>query len=491
MRDRGEDVREVLVRLGGRALVVPLLLVVPHADVHGEVLHREGVGKVRLVERRVVSEVRLTRDQDAVHVVRTIAGVGVVRPSAEGADGRRPVREAELELVADLARPHEGVRAARDLRLRPAGRDVQEAPVPGVGDVAVDVRSPGARPRGRAGSPAAAALGVQPEAAVDVGDERRGEEVGREDVRVLELVEHRGATLVPRRLGRPRHASVAPDLDLVAAQEEDRRRVAVDDLRVQLRVDVLERRPVGGVRDRQKVDLVAAVAAPEPEPVLDDGAADLHAVVLDGVDGVAPMCDCEALGYGLFVVALGLPAVIRDEEAARPVDVVRAPLRHHVEVRAGRDEGDVVASRRDLQLLERVEVVVGRRGADRGDVGDVDAVDVERVGAHARALGGVARLLARLRAADVHAIDEDAGHRLEDDPRVASRRDRRQLGLRDVRAGRRPPRVEERALAGDDHLGRDAGELHLHCELGVAAHLDQYGVALQRREAGERVRDRI
>ena len=82
---------------------------------------------------------------------------------------------------------------------------------------------------------------------------------------------------------------------------------------------------------------------------------------------------------------------------------------------------DVGAAGRDLHLLEHVEVVVGRRRAERGHVGDRDAVHVPRVVAAARALGLVVRLLARLGAADVDAVDDDAGNGLQDDPRVARR----------------------------------------------------------------------
>src|SRR5204863_8455776 len=111
-----------------------------------------------------------------------------------------------------------------------------------------------------------------------------------------------------------------------------------------------------------------------------------------------------------------------------------------------------------LHFLEHVEVVIGWRRAGRRHVGDRDAVDVPRVVAARRPLGLVIRLLARLGAADVHAIDDDAGDGLEDDPRVARRGNALQLLDADVGGGRHLLGVDHRRFAGDLYLRRDAGD---------------------------------
>ena len=93
--------------------------------------------------------------------------------------------------------------------------------------------------------------------------------------------------LVPGGLLRTRRTGVAADLDLVAVEDEDGRRVVGGDLRVQLAVLGLEVGLVADVGDGQQVDLLAAVGAPDPQAVLDDRAAELGAVVLDLDDLVA------------------------------------------------------------------------------------------------------------------------------------------------------------------------------------------------------------
>ena len=87
------------------------------------------------------------------------------------------------------------------------------------------------------------------------------------------------------------------------------------------------------------------------------------------------------------------------------------------------------AAGRDLHLLERVEVVVGRRGAEGRHVGDHHAVDRPDGLIAARAGADVLRLLAALVAADVDAVGEHAGGGLQDRPRVAGGRDLLELGL--------------------------------------------------------------
>src|SRR4029079_5400472 len=90
--------------------------------------------------------------------------------------------------------------------------------------------------------------------------------------------------LVPGRLLRAGGTGVAADLRLVAVEVEARRAVVRRDLRVELGVLRLEVGEVDDVGDRAQLDLVAAVAAPDPEAVLDDRAAGLEAVVVHEVD---------------------------------------------------------------------------------------------------------------------------------------------------------------------------------------------------------------
>src|SRR5262249_3658630 len=104
--------------------------------------------------------------------------------------------------------------------------------------------------------------------------------------------------LVPGGLLRAQRAGVAAGLDLVAVEGERGRRVAGRELGVELAVPILERRLVAEVADREEIDLLPRVGAPDPEAVLEDRAADLGAIFLIVVDAV-PL-----LEGGLGVVAV-------------------------------------------------------------------------------------------------------------------------------------------------------------------------------------------
>ena len=65
-----------------------------------------------------------------------------------------------------------------------------------------------------------------------------------------------------------------------------------------------------------------------------------------------------------------------------------------------------------------------------------------------RALGLVVRLLAGFGAADVHAVDDDARHRLEHDPGIARRRNVLQLVERHVRGDGLPLRFDDGCRRG-------------------------------------------
>src|SRR5439155_16718460 len=101
--------------------------------------------------------------------------------------------------------------------------------------------------------------------------------------------------------------------------------------------------------------------------------AELDPVVLDVLDRVAARGTEVALRRS-DVVRFEL--LVRVEEARRPAERVAAALGDEVDLHAGALLGRVAAARRDLDFVERVEVIVGRRGIARRDVADDRAVEV-------------------------------------------------------------------------------------------------------------------
>src|SRR6185312_147222 len=241
------------------------------------------------------------------------------------------------------------------------------------------------------------ALGGELEATFDLRVETREVEAGAEDVSVLSLPGRRlGAevALVPGGLLRPRRTGVAADLDLVAVEDEGGRRVVGGDLRVQLAVVGLEVGLVADVGDRQQLDLLLAVGAPDPQAVLDDRATELGAVVVDaddlvallevvgrlraehaelelhelGADGARARAERarrgrRAVGGRQVAVAearVRLVAVGGLVVPAAATPLVGAALGDHIENDAAGSNGGIRAASGDLHLLEGVEVVVGR-----------------------------------------------------------------------------------------------------------------------------------
>ena len=169
----------------------------------------------------------------------------------------------------------------------------------------------------------------------------------------------------------------------------------------------------------------------------------------------------------------------------------RAALGHEVDADAAGLLRHVDAAGVDRHFLERVEVVVARRRAGGRHVGDVDAVERPLVVGRVAAARHVVGLLARHVAADVLAVHGDAGRLLEDDPRVARRRNALQqlVGERLLRAG--VLGVDDRALAGDrDGLlhGRDA---QLRVDLRAEADGDLDALVDDGLEAGQLELDRV
>ena len=167
------------------------------------------------------------------------------------------------------------------------------------------------------------------------------------------------------------------------------------------------------------------------------------------------------------VDVLRLRRVAQPGERAAAVPHVRAALGHHVEEHAARRHGDVVRAGRDLDVLERVEVVVEARRANRRRVADVDAVQILRVLRAGRAARVVGALQTARCAADVRARDEQARHFVFDQrPDVApARRALQQLFAQvDGDVGARG--VDHRRRAGHGH--RFGERRHPHRQIDAA-----------------------
>ena len=161
--------------------------------------------------------------------------------------------------------------------------------------------------------------------------------------------------------------------------------------------------------------------------------------------------------------------------ARRAVRRVGARLQHEVHLHAGRRLPRVGAAGRDLHFLEHVEVVVARRRAERAHVGDRDAVHVPGVVAGRRPFRDVVGLLPGLRSADVDAIDDDAGDRLQDDPGIARARNVLQLLVGDVGRDRLPVRLEDRRVTRHLDLFADALHAERDAQRDDAAGADRHG----------------
>ena len=121
------------------------------------------------------------------------------------------------------------------------------------------------------------------------------------------------------------------------------------------------------------MDPPVAERSEEPQLVLDQRSAGRHVDVRDEVGRVAVRSESVSLKVRIVVVA-GLQRVARPRERRAAVPFAAAGLRDHVQEHAGGGHGDVVRARRHLDVVERVDVVVEARGADRRRVADVDAV---------------------------------------------------------------------------------------------------------------------
>src|SRR5262249_31955732 len=144
----------------------------------------------------------------------------------------------------------------------------------------------------------------------------------------------------------------------------------------------------------------------------------------------------------------------------------------------------VAAARRNLDFLERVEVVIGRRGVARGDVADDRAVEVPLL-VRAAAERVERGLLAGEVAADVRAAHHHPGRLLEDDPRVARGGNLLERFTREAGREARRLRVDHRALAGDRHGFLHRRQLELYVDGRVEPGRDDDAFADVLLEAGE------
>ena len=293
------------------------------------------------------------------------------------------------------------------------------------------------------------------EVAVRVGAGK--EEVRREHVGVLEPVLGRGTALVPGGGRRPGRARAAAELQLVAVVERADDRVGRVDLAVRLDRRVLQDRVVGKTGRRVLLDVVLTPATPEEQAILDRGAAGLEADVLDlphlrpGELGLEVRRVQFALNVRLRLRqgAAEVAVALRVVEPRRTTELVAAALRHQIDLDAGAVLRHVRTAGRERHLGELVEVVVGRRGAGGRHVGNRRAVHLEVVLVAPDARSAEGGLLARLRTADVHPVDEYARRLREQGPGIARGRDLLQFDLAHVGAGRELPFVEQRALGSD------------------------------------------
>ena len=320
----------------------------------------------------------------------------------------------------------------------------------------------------------ASASGRQSETEVAVRVGAGKEEVRGEHMRVLEPVLGRGTALVPGGRRRPGRARAAAELQLVAVVERTDDRVGRVDLAVRLDRRVLQDRVVGQAGRRILLDVVLTPATPEEQAVLDRGAAGLEAEVLDLPDLRAGEFRLEVRRVQLALdvrlrlrqAAAEVAVALRVVEPGRAAELVAAALRHQIDLDAGAVLRHVRTAGREGHLGELVEVVVGRRCAGGRHVGNRRAVHLEVVLVARDARSTESGLLARLRTADIHPVDEHARGLREQGPGIARGRDLLQLDLTDVGAGRELPLVEQRTLGGDrDRLFERRGQNQRHARV--------------------------
>ena len=172
------------------------------------------------------------------------------------------------------------------------------------------------------------------------------------------------------------------------------------------------------------------------------------------------------------------------------MELIGAAAGHEIDPDAAGLLLDVLTGGRDLNLLEVVEVEVGRRGAGSGHIGNDHAVERPDRVLRPRALRDDGGRLTGFIAADVDAIEQHAGDRTHQRERIARRRDLRELIARERRrrAGRRA--VENRSGRRDGYRLDERCYAELHRRVDTAADGDD-DVAHSRSKARERHGDLV
>ena len=261
-----------------------------------------------------------------------------------------------------------------------------------------------------------------------------------EDLRVCNAESLTVEGIRERRRQRPVPVDAQSETDPVEASVGERQGVGRKELRVQLRVPVLQGFLVldglsglagrGGRIKGLTEEGVARGGAPQPEVIPPDRTTDPDSVVPPGAAGV--------------------------KGARRTEELVRAALRHEVESDSGRSQRRIGSSGRDLDAAEGVEIVVERRHAS---LADPDAVQVVAVLARPRALPDEGRLPRVSAASDVHVGSQNSGNLPQDGPGVPCRRNAFELLLTKGRARLNRPAVQ-RHVAGDRERFRHPGDGH-------------------------------
>ena len=275
-------------------------------------------------------------------------------------------------------------------------------------------------------------------------------------------------------------------LDFEPVKIEEAEHILPPGLPVDLYSRVLELRPIDqrpGPADQ--ADVLNRVGAVEPCVVLPDRPADLSAIVRNLLvvigRGVCYACGCQFAGnvirFHRFVIEV---------TARLAVKLIRSALDDQVQPHAARGLLDVLAGRRDLDLLKVVVIVVAWRSAGRGHVSDDNAIQRPNGILRTCSLRHDVRLLPAFVAADVCSIDKYAGDYPHQRPWITRGGNTLKFDRRKVRGCPNLFRVHNRTGFRYADTFRDPGDLHGRREIDVLADFDDHVLPDCRREALQR-----
>ena len=216
---------------------------------------------------------------------------------------------------------------------------------------------------------------------------------------------------------------------------------------------------------------------------LQDRTAEVKAVVRDLIVMIGGLRRDASL-HEFFRNVRRLEAVAGVVTADRPAELIRPALDDEVEPGARRLLLDVLPGCGDLNLLEGVEIEIRWRSSGCRHVGNHDAVHGPDGVVAAASLRSEIRLLTGLVAGDVHPVHLHAGHRPQQRPRIARRRDLAEFVLREIRSGPGRLGVDDRRAALDGDRLLYAADAHRERQLDVGADND-HRLTQQRYEAGQ------